>query len=207
MLVQKVIMGIMACFMVIGVFDKIFLKNRMGYGKEFEAGIWTMGNAFAVYGGNYVPGTCDRQDPSSPYAPLFCRIGADPAIFAGSILAIDMGGYSLASAMTTDQNIVRLSGVLLASMLGATVVFTIPVLLNVCKEADRDFVAKGIVVGVIAIPFGTILGALLAGIPTGVTLVNLIPAIAISILLAAGLAIIPRQMLRRFVFFSSLSTL
>ena len=36
--------------------------------------------------------------------PLFGFLGADPAMFAGSILANDMGGAPLAEALSLDPN-------------------------------------------------------------------------------------------------------
>lgn len=206
MSVSSIIIYILVAFMAWGVIDLVFFNNRFGYGEKFEEGINAMGPlALAMIGimclapviGNLLTPVVE---------PLFRLVGADPAMFAGSILAIDMGGFPLAQAMTENQDVIVLSGVLLSSMLGATIVFSIPVSLGIVQEKDRPFLAKGMLIGVISIPFGTFIGALVAGIPVGLTLINLIPSTLLSILLALGLWLIPEKLLKGFSVFSKLIT-
>ena len=60
--------------------------------------------------------------------PVYAFLGADPAMFAGTILANDMGGGALAAEMTADHQAALLGGVLTGAMLGATIVFTLPLI-------------------------------------------------------------------------------
>ena len=49
--------------------------------------------------------------------------------------------------------------------MGATVVFTIPVALGIIEKEDRPYLAKGVLAGMVAIPFGCLVGGLVAGFP------------------------------------------
>lgn len=72
--------------------------------------------------------------------PVYEMLGANPSVFAGSILAIDMGGFFLAKELAGGDVAAWLySGVLLASMMGATMVFSIPVALGIIEKKDRRF--------------------------------------------------------------------
>ena len=65
---------------------------------------------------------------------VFSLIGADPAIFAGSLLACDMGGFPLAKELTTNEEAAALGGIIVSSMLGVTVSFTIPTAMTMTKK-------------------------------------------------------------------------
>jgi ethanolamine transporter len=128
-------------------------------------------------------------------------------MFSGSILAIDMGGYPLAQAMTTDTQIQQLSGIYMGAMMGATIVFSIPVSLGIIQESDKPALAKGMLAGFVAIPFGAFLSGAIGGIPPAVILINLIPSIILAALFAIGLALIPDGMMKGFNVFARFITI
>ena len=132
---------------------------------------------------------------------MFAFLGADAAMFAGSILACDMGGGSLALEMTADYDAAMLGGVLTGSMLGATVVFTIPVAMGILDEEDQPAMAKGILCGVVTIPVGILAGGLVAGFRLGMILRNLVPIVLIAVLIALGLWKAEKAMIRGFAVF------
>ena len=70
--------------------------------------------------------------------PIFTRYGIDPAMF-GAILSIDMGGYTLATSLATNEAIGLLAGTTVASMIGCTIVFAIPVGIGLVEEKDYKF--------------------------------------------------------------------
>lgn len=80
--------------------------------------------------------------------------------------------------------------------MGATLVFNIPVGLGIIKKEQQPDFVRGLLVGVIAIPFGSFFGGLSAGFPLALVAANIAPVAVISILLAVGLKFIPRQMTR-----------
>ena len=193
----------MAAFAVAGAIDRIF-GNRWGLGKEFEAGILAMGSlALAMVGiVCLAPVLASLLKPV--IVPVFAFLGADPAMFAGTILACDMGGGALAVELAASHQAAMLGGVLTGSMLGATVVFTIPVAMGILEEKDRPVMAQGILCGIVTIPLGVLAGGLAAGFPVGMVLRNLIPIVIIAALIALGLWRAENAMVRGFEVFGKL---
>ena len=200
---HEILIAVMAAFAVAGAIDRIF-GNRWGLGKEFEAGILAMGSlALAMVGiVCLAPVLASLLKPV--IVPVFAFLGADPAMFAGTILACDMGGGALAVELAASHPAAMLGGVLTGSMLGATVVFTIPVAMGILEEKDRPVMAKGILFGIVTIPLGVLAGGLTAGFPIGMVLRNLIPIVIIAALIALGLWRAENAMVRGFEVFGKL---
>lgn len=197
---HEILIAVMAAFAVLGAIDRI-LGNRFGLGKEFEEGVLAMGSlALAMVGiVSLAPVLAAVLKPV--VVPVYTFLGADPAMFAGTILACDMGGGPLAAELTSDAQAAMLGGVLTGSMLGATVVFTIPVAMGILREEDRPAMAKGILCGVITIPLGVLVGGITAGFPVGMVLRNLIPILIIAALIALGLWKAEKAMVKGFAVF------
>ena len=200
---HEILIAVMAGFALLGAIDRIF-GNRWGLGKEFEEGILAMGSlALAMVGiVSLAPVLARLLKPV--VVPVFGFLGADPAMFAGTILACDMGGGALAMEMTQNRDAALLGGVLNGSMLGATIVFTIPVAMGILREADRPAMAKGILCGIVTIPLGVLTGGLTAGFPLDMVLRNLIPIVLIAVLIALGLWRAEQAMVRGFALFGKL---
>ena len=197
---DQILIAVMAIFAVLGAADRI-LGNHLGLGPEFENGILAMGSlALAMVGiVSLAPVLASWLRPV--VVPLYRFLGADPAMFAGTILACDMGGGSLAQEMTEDPRAALLGGVITGSMLGATVVFTIPVAMGILRPEDRPAMAKGILCGVVTIPVGVLVGGLAAGYPFMMVLRNLTPILIIGVLIALGLWRAEEGMIRGFAVF------
>ena len=133
--------------------------------------------------------------------PVYGFLGADPAMFAGTILANDMGGAPLAFALAQTKEAAQFGGLLIGSMLGATVVFIIPVALGIIREEDRPALARGVLAGIITVPVGALIGGLVAGFPILMILKNLIPIVLFALLIALGLWKFERGMIRGFLWF------
>ena len=200
---HEILIWIMAGFAVLGAIDRIF-GNRWGLGKEFEEGIQAMGSlALAMVGiVCLAPVLANLLKPV--VVPVYRFLGADPAMFAGTILACDMGGGALAAAMTDNAQAALLGGVLTGSMLGATLVFTIPVAMGILQESDRPYMAKGILCGIVTIPLGVLAGGLAAGFPLGMVARNLVPIVLIAGLIAFGLWKSEKAMVQGFTVFGKL---
>lgn len=205
MSVNDIIIRIMTVFMVVGVIDKIF-GNKFGYGGKFEEGILAMGTlAISMIGAiSLAPVLSNILSPV--IIPIYKSLGADPSVFAGTILPSDMGGYPLAEILAEDQRFVPFSGVILGTMMGSTVVFTIPVSLGIIKEEDRIFLAKGILAGLIAIPSGAFVGGMLIGLTVEETIKNLTPIIIFSILIVCGLKFMQNKLINVFIYFGKFVT-
>ena len=200
---HEILIAVMALFAVLGAADRI-AGNKAGLGKEFEEGILAMGSlALAMVGiVSLAPVLANLLRPV--VVPLYGLLGADPAMFAGTILACDMGGGALARAMTENPQAAMLGGVITGSMLGATVVFTIPVAMGILREEDRPVMAKGILCGIVTIPVGILAGGITAGFPLGMVLRNLVPIVVIAVLIALGLWLAEGAMVRGFAVFGKI---
>ena len=197
---HEILIAIMAAFAVFGALDRIF-GNRLGLGQEFENGILAMGSLAMAMIGIICLAPVLASILKPVVVPVYNFLGADGAMFAGTILACDMGGGSLAKELTTDSQAALLGGVITGSMLGATVVFTIPVAMGILQEEDRPFLAKGILCGVVTIPIGVLVGGLVAGFDLLMVLRNLIPIVLIALLIALGLWKWEKGMIKGFGLF------
>ena len=197
---HEILISIMAVFAVLGALDRIF-GNRIGLGQEFENGILAMGSLAVAMIGIICLAPVLANLLKPVIVPVFNFLGADGAMFAGTILACDMGGGALAKELTTDPQAAALGGVITGSMLGATVVFTIPVAMGILQEQDRPYLAKGILCGVITVPLGVLAGGLVAGFPILMVLRNLIPIVLIALLITLGLWKWEKGMIKGFGWF------
>lgn len=203
MSVDEIILWLMAIFMVAGGLDRIF-GGKLGLGKQFEEGILAIGSlALSMLGIlSLAPVLAKLLRPV--LVPVYGFLGADPAMFAGSILANDMGGAPLAAELAQTTQAGQFGGLIIGSMLGATIVFTIPVALGIIRAEDRPALAKGVLAGVITIPVGALVGGLAAGFSLGMILRNLIPIVLFALVIALGLWKFEGGMIRGFILFGRL---
>jgi ethanolamine transporter len=200
---HEIILILMAAFAALGALDRIF-GSRFGLGKQFEEGILAMGSLALAMLGVIVLAPVLANLLKPVIVPVYRFLGADPAMFAGTILACDMGGGALAMELTDNADAAMLGGVLTGSMLGATIVFTIPVAMGILRQEDRPAMAKGILCGIVTIPVGVLVGGLVAGFAPGMVLKNLIPIVIIGVLIALGLWLAEKWMIKGFAVFGKL---
>ena len=197
---HEILIAIMAFFAFLGALDRIF-GNKIGLGKEFENGILAMGGLAMAMIGIICLAPVLAQVLKPVVVPVYNFLGADGAMFAGTILACDMGGGPLAQELTADSQAAMLGGVITGSMLGATVVFTIPVAIGILEDGDKPHLAKGILCGIVTIPLGVLSGGLVAGFPILMILRNLVPIVLIALLIALGLWKWEKWMIKGFGWF------
>ena len=213
---DQIILWVMAAGVLIGAADKIF-GNRLGLGEKFDEGFQAMGPLALVmvtFDGEWglgmvgivclAPVIADLLGPV--IIPVFEALGADPAMF-GAILANDMGGYPLAVELAQDQEAGLLAGNIVASMLGCTLVFSIPVGLGLIEKEDRPYFSKGLLIGLITIPAGSVIGGLIAGFDPSMVLWNTVPVIILAAVLALGLKFIPEAMVKGCMVFGQFITI
>ncbi len=205
--INSVIMMIMMIFMLVGAIDKI-LGNKFGYGEEFENGFNAIGPLALSMAGVVAAAPVLAKLLGPILTPIYTAIGADPSMFATTILACDMGGYSLAMELAEDPAIGNFAGLILGTMMGPTIVFTIPVALGIISKEDRSYLGAGVLAGLITVPIGCIVGGLVmnmtpykVGIDT--ILINLIPVIIIAGLIVVGLWFAPAAMIKGFNVFGT----
>lgn len=209
--INSVIIFIMMIFMVVGAIDKI-RGNKLGYGEEFDNGFNAMGPLAIAMAGVVAAAPVLAIILKPIVVPIYGIFGADASMFATTLLACDMGGYPLAMKLAANESIGNFAGLILGTMMGPTIVFTIPVALSIIKEEDRPYLGAGVLAGLITVPLGCIAGGLVMNmtpykISLMTILINLIPVIIIAGLICAGLWIIPDVMIRGFNKFGTAVTI
>ena len=198
--INEMIIYLMVIFMILGAIDKC-IGNKFGLGEQFDEGIMAMGALTLAMVGIISLSPVLAKILSPVVVPVFSALGADPAMFATTLLANDMGGYSLALELANDPDAGMFAGVILGAMLGPTIVFTIPVALGIIRKEDHRFLATGVLSGIITIPLGCFIGGLVAGYSVSMILSNLVPIIIFAVLIVLGLWKFPDGMVKWFTYF------
>ncbi len=213
--INEIIMYIMMFFMLIAAVDRIlsqfggsarflgkFGKSIEGSGGQFEEGFMAMGALGLAMVGMTALAPVLAHVLGPVIIPVYEMLGANPSMFAGTLLACDMGGFFLAKELAGGDVAAWLySGLILGSMMGPTIVFSIPV-------------ALGVLAGIVTIPIGCIAGGLVAmysGVQINgqsveftfaLILMNMIPVLIVAVLVALGLKFIPEKMINGFQIFA-----
>ena len=193
------IIWLMAIGVLIGGLDRI-IGNRFGLGEQFEEGMNAMGPLALGMVGIISLAPVLAKLLAPVVIPVFTAVGADPAMFA-MVLANDMGGYPLAMDLAQNPEAGLLSGLIVSSMMGCTLVFSIPVGLGLIEKEDHAFFAKGLLIGLVTVPLGGIVGGLVAGFDPHMVLVNNIPVLILSLFFVAGLVLFPERMIKGALLF------
>ena len=200
--INSVIMMIMMIFMLVGAIDKI-RGNKHGYGEKFEEGFNAIGPLALSMAGVVAAAPVLAKILGPIITPIYTAIGADSSMFATTLLACDMGGYPLAMEMAANESIGNYAGLILGSMMGPTIVFTIPVALGIIDPEDRPYLGAGTLVGMVTIPFGCIAGGFVMNttqykLSVADIFLNMIPVVIIAGLIAVGLWFAPAGMMKGF---------
>lgn len=198
--INEIIVWILMIFMVLGALDRA-IGNKFGLGEQFEEGFMALGPLGLAMVGvvSLAPVLAKILEPV--VVPVYQALGADPSMFATTLLANDMGGAPLAEQLAIDPEAGLLAGLILGAMMGPTIVFTIPVALGIIDKEDREYLAKGVLAGMITIPLGVLVGGLVAGFDPAMVLSNLVPIVIAAVLIAIGLWRVPEKMTNGFLYF------
>ena len=181
---------VFAVFAVIGALDKI-AGNRLKLGEEFEKGIMTIGTLALAMVGMITVSPVIAELCIPVFTPLSNALGIDISFIAGFI-ANDMGGATLAKELANGSTFGAFHGLVVASMMGVTISFTIPVALAMTKAEYKKDVLLGILSGVSTIPLGIFVSGILIKIQISSLLLNMAPSIVVSAMTCLGLVFIPK---------------
>lgn len=187
----------MMIFSVIGALDRI-LGNRFGLGKEFERGFMLLGDLALSMIGMIVVSPLLAQLLSPALNALYDAVRIDPSTITSMLFANDLGGSALATEVARDVQLGRFNGMVVTSMMGGTISFTIAFALGAVHEKQHKPLLLGLLCGISTIPFGCFLGGLVLRIPLMQLLYNLLPLLLFSLLVAAGLLFFPGASTRIF---------
>jgi len=177
----------MAVFMAVGIIDH-FNHDKWGLGKKLEAALNTFPILFVVMGGivAIIPSLSRMLEPA---ANLLCRpLGIDPGVLPGLILANDNGGYQFAKSMCLDQSAGDLGGMIIGSLLGATLSGNIAPAIMLTNDEEHPYIVRGFIYGFLVAPIGAFAGGLFLGMPLLHMLRQLMPLVIASLLLAFAFA-------------------
>jgi len=210
---------IMACMVAAAAAS--IIKPGCELGNQFEEGINSIGPIFLSVAGIFAAIPYISSFIMGVFGPLFNSIGADPAMAATTIIAVDMGGYQLADviAQTRESWIMAMYN---GYMAGATVIFTVPVGLKLIDKKDHKIFAMGIMCGFLSIPIGVLVSSIVTALTNpfiretiststeatyqlamsfGQIFINILPLVVICVLIAVGLMVIPNIMIKGFSIF------
>ena len=186
---MEVLRLVFAVFAVLGVVDKIF-RNRFKLGREFDKGIMSAGSLILAMAGMLCLAPVIADGLSFVFSPLAKLLNLDLS-FIGAFIANDMGGANVAKELASSDLIGGFNGLIVSSMMGVTLCFTIPVAMRVISRVYHSDVLLGILCGVATIPVGCIVSGLMLKIPFGMLLLNLSPVIFVTALTCIGLVFKP----------------
>lgn len=184
--VNQIIVNIMVVFMVLAAIDKC-LGSRFGLGSKLDEALDTMGPLCIPMVGMILLAPNIGRILLPVISPLFRLLGADPAMFATSILSCDMGGYPLAISMADTPDSGQFAGCILGCSLGGAISFIIPVGITMVRKEYHSYFAIGVLVGIITVPIGLVTGGLLADYPISMIFHNTLPILIFSSIIAVGL--------------------
>ncbi len=205
------------------------VREDSGLAQSFHEGLHAMASLFLPIVGLMASVPYLVIGVEKIFGNVFRSIGADPSIAAAMLIPADAGGYALFIALARSPEIVVIS-LAVAVMTASTISFNIPVGLSILKKEDHPYMALGAMSGFLSIPFGVFISCLVLMVtkPTirtafsttgaaeyvlhldmGTILINLLPIIIFCVVLAAGLLLFPKNMIKGFMIFGKilLSTL
>lgn len=190
---------VMVVFSMLGALDYI-LGNKFGLGKEFERGIMMMGIMMMTMTGMIIlaPGIAGVLEP---LAQGIGKTPLDPSVLPAFLLANDMGGASLSLEMGQSREVGLYNGLIVSSMMGCTISFTIPFALGTVEKRQHRGVLIGLMCGIITIPVGCAVSGVICGLSLGTLLWNVLPLALFSGILALGLLKIPDLCVKAFTIF------
>lgn len=200
---DKIILYLIGSFFVIGGIDYI-LGSPLKLGGKFEEGIKTMGVLGIGMIGIYSLAPVFSNSLAAAIVPMCRVLNLDPSIFPASFLSMDMGGYQVAAKIASTNEMGLFSGVIIASTLGTTISFSIPVALGMLSKEDEKYFSKGVMIGLVSIPIGCLIGGLSLNINFSILLWNLLPIFAFAIILVIGLLKTPILLMKGFNLFGKL---
>lgn len=194
---------VMLSFAVLGALDKI-IGNKFGLGKEFERGFALLGPMALSMIGMIIIAPAIGVWLGSFFEIFYNAFGIDPSIIPASIFANDMGGTPLAMEIMKDREIGMYNALVVSSLMGAVISFTIPFGAGIVNKSQHKEMFFGFLCGIVAIPIGCFVSGLVIGISFVALLLNLLPLIIIAAIIVLGLVFAPAGTVKVFKAFGYL---
>lgn len=187
---MNILTWIMLGFCILGGIDRIF-GNRLGLGKEFERGFMLLGSLALTMIGMIALAPLLARVLAPCFNWVYTTLGLDPSVIPASILASDMGGAPLSIEIARSEVLGKFNGLVVASMMGCTLSYSIPFALSVVKKEQHKDLFFGVLCGIVTIPVGCFVTGLVYGIEILVLLFDLLPLVLLSAVVVCGLLFAP----------------
>ena len=194
---MSVVSIIMLCFALIGLVDRL-IGNKFGIGEEFEKGFLLLGQLVLSMMGMIIIAPVLAELLSGVFDFVYNVLGVEPSIIPASLFANDMGGAPLAKAIAKNGQVGMYNAMVVSSMMGATVSFTIPLALGCLKKEKHRELILGLLSGIVTIPVGCIAAGFICGIPLLTLMLDLLPLIVFAVIIAVGLLLAPNVCIKIF---------
>lgn len=197
---------IVLIFSVLAALDRI-IGNRFGLGKEFEKAFNLLG-AMALSMIGMIVISPAIADVMAPVSGFFANVlGIDASIIPASLFANDMGGAPLSVEMASNEKIGLFNALVVSSMMGCTISFTIPFALGVVNKEQHKELLSGLLCGIVTIPIGCIVSGMVCKLHIGALLITLLPLIIFAGIIAVGLLYFPELSIKIFKIFGTFITI
>ena len=187
-------------FSLFGATDYL-LGNKIGVGKEFEKAFSLFCPMALSMLGMIVVAPAIGVWLSPVFEGFYNAFGIDPSIIPASLFANDMGGMTLAQSICKTEDIGNYNAFVISSMMGCVISFTIPFSLGIVKQHQHKELFFGMLCGIATIPIGSFVAGLICGLNPLAILINLLPLLIISTIVAVALILIPRLCIKCFTVF------
>lgn len=181
---MQIITYVMLALAAVAAVDRV-TGCRLGLGREFERGITMLGPLTLSMAGMLViaPTVAEVLRGLGGLLPDWIDLSILPA----SLLANDMGGAHLAAELAKDEAMGAFNGLVVSSMMGCTISFTIPFAMQAADRRHHSDIIFGILCGMIPIPVGCFAAGVMLGLPPAAVLLDLVPLIVLLALIAVGI--------------------
>lgn len=188
---------VMLCFSLLGAVD-LMIGNKLGLGEQFERGFMLLGTMALSMIGMIVLAPVIAQMLRPAIEGLTKIIPMEPSVIPAMFLANDMGGAPLAMEFATNEQVGYYNGLIVSSMMGVTISFTLPFAMGVVAQEKHDSLLLGLLCGIVTTPIGCLVSGLICALPLRDLLASLIPLFIFAGLIAVALFLIPKVCLKAF---------
>lgn len=196
---------IVLIFSFLAVIDRI-LGNKFGLGAEFDRAFMLLGTMALSMIGMIVlaPAIAEAIKPVSEFVSYILRI--DPSIIPASLFANDMGGAPLAVEMAQSKDVGLYNALVVSSMMGVTVSFTIPFALGIVDKSCHSELLLGLLCGIVTVPVGCFVSGLMCKLPVIELIKTIIPLVIFSLVIGVCMFIFPDGCVKVFKFLGGFIT-
>ena len=199
------LMPVIIAFSILAGLDYI-IGNKLGLGDEFKRAFMLMGAMMLSMTGMIIVAPFIGSCLSPVFSFIHNVFHLDPSVIPAILFANDMGGAPLATEIATDEAMGAFNGLVVSSMMGATISFTIPFAIGVVSKEKHREMFLGILCGLVTIPVGCFVAGLICRLPVISLLIDLLPLIIFSVVVAIGIIKVPNLCVKVFKIFGFLLT-